>query len=197
MIPSEVLAFVSTHWLSLIGAIISFVWVYLELRASILLWPVGIILPLFYIAISWEASFMGNILVNVYYLISSIIGWIMWLQGQGETDKPITHIDSTTLGISLAAAIPLFGVLYWLLVPYSIMPILDTLSTTASFIGMVFLSRKHLEHWICWLIANSTGAVVFFVAEDYVSAFVFVVNLIMSVAGYRHWRQLLIASRHA
>lgn len=185
--------FVAEHWLPLVGAAISFVWVWLEYRASIWLWPVGIILPLFYIVIGWEARFLGSIATNAYYFVTSIIGWVIWLRGGGDGEKPITHLPRRWGAVILSSSLPLVALLCLLMQGYSAQPHLDAISTVASFIGMILLGRKHLEHWICWMVANSTGAVVFIIAQDYISAVVFAVNLGMSIAGYRHWRQLLQA----
>lgn len=187
-------AFASAHWLSLIGAILSLIWVSLEYRASMWLWPVGIILPLFYIAISWEASFIGNIAVNIYYFITSIIGWILWLRRRGGEERPITHIPRQYVLGALGAGIGLFLVWAYFLQGHSVAPLMDALSTSASFVGMVLLGRKYLEQWFCWMIANVAGAYVFAISGDWISVFVFVVNLGMSFAGYMHWRKLLKAN---
>lgn len=191
----SILSFVETYWLQIIAGLINFLWVYLEYRASIWLWPVGIVLPIFYIAVSWEALFLGNILVNVYYLITSIIGWVMWLRrrkGQEiQTDEgvqTITHVGGKEALIHLSILVLLFYPIYTLLEHNSSLPVADALATLFSFLGMVYLSRKQLEHWFCWIIANSLSIWVFSVAGDKVSACVFAVNLIVSIMGYRHWR---------
>ncbi|WP_373812215.1 nicotinamide mononucleotide transporter, partial [Porphyromonas loveana] len=46
------LEYVLAHPIELAGALVNFIWVYLEYKASVWLWPVGIILPLFYIYLS-------------------------------------------------------------------------------------------------------------------------------------------------
>lgn len=182
------------NWLSLVGAIIAITWVVLEYRASMWLWPVGIVLPLFYIAISWEASFIGNIAINVYYLVASIIGWVMWARGKGEAEKPITHAPRSWLTIG-AIAVALGAVLLYIpMRKYSALPWADALSTSSSVLGMVLLGRKHLEHWCCWMVANVIGLLVFYTASDYISTCVFAINFGMSIAGYLHWRRQVVAS---
>lgn len=47
---TALLSFLSSHVLELVTLIVSLIWLYLEYRASIWLWPVGIILPLLWIA---------------------------------------------------------------------------------------------------------------------------------------------------
>lgn len=190
----ELTVWIVTHWLALIGAAISFVWVWLEYRASIWLWPVGIILPIFYIFISWDARFIGNIGINVYYLISSIIGWIMWLRGKGDTEQPIGSTPEKIRLVAIGSVIMMSVGLYFFFKGVgSVLPWADAVSTGASVVGMLLLGRKWLEHWLCWMVANSTGALVFFTSDDHISTIVFAVNFVMSIAGYLHWRKQYLA----
>lgn len=191
-IMESILPFVIAHWLPLVAGLINFIWVYLEYKASIWLWPVGIVLPLFYIAVSWDALFLGNIVVNVYYLITSIIGWVMWLKkgAESEGEQPITHI-SLKEGLVLLFLIRILAVpMYWLMEGHSSMPFFDAYATAISFVGMVLLSRKKAEHWYCWVVANSLSALIFFHAQDYISAFVFYINMLVSVMGLLEWDRL-------
>ena len=48
---TALLSFLSSHVLELVTLVVSLFWLYLEYRASIWLWPVGIILPLLWIPI--------------------------------------------------------------------------------------------------------------------------------------------------
>lgn len=183
--------FLCQHWLPLLAGLINFVWVYLEYKASIWLWPVGIILPLFYIAVSWEALYLGNIVINIYYFITSIIGWILWLRRKTDTeDSPIRHIRPREILFSLLALLAFSAPAYLILDGQSSMPALDAVATVASFIGMVLLSRKVAEQWFCWILANSLSVIIFFYAEDYITTVVFLVNLCVSVLGLLRWRKI-------
>ncbi len=185
--------FISEHWLAIMAASINFLWLYLEYKASVWLWPVGIILPLFYIAVSWQALYIGNVVVNIYFLITSIMGWVMWLRNKKSNDDEslnhnISHANKKDISIHLGILAVLYYPVYLMLQSgNSVFPICDTIATLFSFLGMVYLSRKQVEHWLCWIIANSLSATIFFISEDYVSAFTFIINLIVSILGYRRW----------
>lgn len=198
----SVAAFVSTHWLALIAGGINFLWLYLEYKASVWLWPVGIVLPIFYIVVSWEALFLGNIIVNAYYLITSIIGWWMWLrhknniEGGESTDQAITHAEPKQIAIHLTLATLLIYPAYLILKGNSSAPLCDAISTIISFVGMIYLSRKQVEHWLCWIVANALSVYIFYNAKDYVSSAIFTINWIVSILGYRHWLAQIRASEN-
>ena len=85
----DFLSFLVAHTLELVTLVVSLVWLYLEYRASIWLWPVGIILPLLWIPICYQSHLYGMLAINIYYLVTSIIGWIAWLRrgtSEGSSD---------------------------------------------------------------------------------------------------------------
>lgn len=186
-----ILQYIQAHYIELIGALLSLVWVYLEYRASMWLWPVGIVLPIFYIVISINAQFYGNVLVNLYYLITSIYGWWQWhrmRQGQGG-ESPITPLPRKVLVYSIWVYPLGVALVRYLLGQYtdSPYPLFDALATMLSFVGMVWLSHKWREHWLCWIGANAISSVLFYLSKDYISTVVFVVNLVVAVLGYISW----------
>lgn len=194
--------FILAHPLPLVAALVNFVWIYLEYKASIWLWPVGIVLPIFYIVVSWQGRAYGNLVINVYYLITSIIGWVVWLRSKGAEETaelPITHTPRNT-------ALYLLGVVAVLLWPASIvlsrytdsvLPMADALATLLAFVGMILLARKWREHWLCWIVSNLLYALVFYVAEDAVTSIVMLVNFVVAILGYRHWGKLMKEQDHA
>lgn len=188
----SIIAYCSVNWLALLAGVVNFIWVYLEYKASIWLWPVGIVLPILYIAVSWNALYIGNIGINIYYLITSIIGWVMWLRQRDKAndEPPITHVPLKWGLCYLVSIVPLSYLLYLVLLGHSSAPVLDAIATSSSLIGMLLLSQKHAEHWWCWIVANALGSLIFFAAEDYISGVVFSVNLVVSVFGCVRWYQL-------
>jgi nicotinamide mononucleotide transporter len=76
------------HWLSdnyieVFGAIAGIIYVFLEIRQTILLWPVGIITSAVYIWVFFTSKFYADMSLQWYYLIISCIGWYWWAKGAG------------------------------------------------------------------------------------------------------------------
>ncbi len=190
----NILDFISLHYIELIAAAIAFLYLYLEFKVSIWLWPVGIILPVFYIYISIQDQYYGNILINIYYLFSSVWGLILWYKNKNKEEEhyEVSSLLSRELWISFAIFIPLFASLYWLTKYHtnSILPLADTTATTLSFIGMIWLAKKRKEHWFCWIIADIISSFIFYYSEDYISMFVFIIYSIVAIFGYIHWTKL-------
>lgn len=191
----DLLHFITSHPLELTTVVISLLWLWLEYRASIWLWPVGILLPLLWIPICWQSKLYGMLAINVYYLITSIIGWIAWLRKRGDDveELPITNISRG--GILLSLSLGAVGyILLLLLKPYIPewqLPWADALTTIASVIGMIWMAKKWRQHWLCWIIANAAGFLALYSAGDYLSSFVYAVNFVTAFFGFSKWSRLM------
>ena len=191
----DLLHFITSHPLELTTVVISLLWLWLEYRASIWLWPVGILLPLLWIPICWQSKLYGMLAINVYYLITSIIGWIAWLRKRGDDveELPITNISRGGILISLSLGAVGY-ILLLLLKPYIPewqLPWADALTTIASVIGMIWMAKKWRQHWLCWIIANAAGFIALYSAGDYLSSFVYAVNFVTAFFGFRKWSRLM------
>ena len=67
--------------IEIVAAGIMLLYLWLEYRASIWLWPVGVVIPAFYIYIYYVNKFYADMGVNVYYLFASAYGWYRWQRG--------------------------------------------------------------------------------------------------------------------
>jgi len=77
-----------THWLSnnyieVFGAVTGIIFVFLEIRQTIWLWPVGIITSAVYIWVFFISKFYADMSLQVYYLVISCLGWYWWAKGIG------------------------------------------------------------------------------------------------------------------
>lgn len=190
------LSYLSSHPLELVTVFVSLLWLYLEYKASIWLWPVGIILPILWIPIAWKAHLYGMLSINIYYLITSIWGWIVWLRRgsqDGEEEVPITDIPRKTLLYTLLITFALYYPLIRLSVylPEWRIPWADALLTLSSVIGMIWMARKWRQHWLCWIVANAAGVISLLSAQDYLSTFVYAVNFVTAFFGFYKWTRLM------
>ena len=60
--------------IEIVAAAIMLIYLWLEYKASIWLWPVGVVIPLFYIYIYFVNKFYADMGINMYYLVASAYG---------------------------------------------------------------------------------------------------------------------------
>jgi nicotinamide mononucleotide transporter len=75
---------ISNNWIEIFGAITGIIYVFLEIRQNIWLWPVGITTSAVYIIVFFTSKFYADMSLQVYYLVISCAGWYWWVRGDGR-----------------------------------------------------------------------------------------------------------------
>ncbi len=74
----------SSNWIEVFGAITGIIYVFLEIRQNIWLWPVGILTSAVYIIVFFTSKFYADMSLQGYYLVISFLGWYWWMKGGGQ-----------------------------------------------------------------------------------------------------------------
>lgn len=72
---------ITNNYIEVFGAVTGILYVFLEIRQTIWLWPVGIITSAVYIWVFFTGKLYADMSLQVYYLVISILGWYWWAQG--------------------------------------------------------------------------------------------------------------------
>lgn len=180
--------------LELLAAVFGLIYVFLEIRASIWLWPVGIITPLLFIYISYTGGVYGNMAVNIYYLLACIYGWIQWFKhrGEGPVETQVRRLSRKTLMAVLGITIVIAGALYPIFeyVTFNSSPLLDAIATSASMVGMWLLAHKYLENWYAWILSNLLYTYIFLSLSYTIMGLFFLVYTIMAIIGLSRWKKM-------
>ena len=65
------------NYLDIITTVLGLIYIWLEYRASIMLWLVGIVMPALDIILYWTHGLYGDAAMAVYYTVAAIYGWIV------------------------------------------------------------------------------------------------------------------------
>lgn len=193
----------SDNYIEIFGAVTGIVYVFLEIRQTIWLWPVGIITSAVYIWVFFISKFYADMSLQGYYLGISILGWYWWARGavrknggkeEGEKEElPVTRLKRET-GIILLIVFILLYTAMWLILTRltdSPVPVRDSFVTSLSIIATWMLARKIYEHWFLWIVVNFVSAVLFLTRGLYPTFILYVVYGIMSVAGLIEWKKTM------
>ncbi|CAI8340382.1 MAG: Nicotinamide riboside transporter PnuC [Opitutia bacterium UBA7350] len=175
----------------LLGMISGVTGVYLSIKEKVLAWPFFIICYFSYVYLSWQASYYSNLLLNIVFIFISIYGWINWSK---------TSIDSTPK-VSIGSIPPqllvrciLFILFFSILLgrladQYSqaYLPYLDALATSCAFVAQWMLSRKYLQNWIFWILADCILTYLWVKQGYYVSTALFLIFIVLAFRGLREW----------
>jgi nicotinamide mononucleotide transporter len=183
-------------FLEILAAATGIIYLWLEYRASIHLWIVGIIMPVIYIVVYYNSGIYANLGINVYYLVVAFYGWWMWRYGgrkHAKDEMPITRTPARYYLPLACACVVLYFAIAWLLTRYtdSDVPRLDAFTTALSVVGMWMLARKYVEQWWVWFVVDIVSVGMYIDKSLYYLALLYVTYVVVALFGYRKWKKLM------
>ena len=168
----------------------------LLVRQNIWNWPLGIANNLVFIVLFYRTGLYADVGLQGFYIAISIYGWWHWLHGGRDHGKlSVSRVKPLVGGLLVLAVASITVTLTWLLRRYtnSTVPVLDSLITALSLVAQFMMTRKWIENWPVWIIANciSVGLLIF--KGLYVASALYVVYQVLCVMGLLQWRRALRA----
>jgi len=216
---------ISNNFIEIFGAVTGIIFVFLEIRQNIWLWPVGLVTSAVYIWVFFTSKFYADMSLQGYYLVISCLGWYWWTRGKkrrlrskatkfreaegGDVEKlrieetetkelQVTRLKLST-GIMLALVFFLLYIIMWFVLTRltdSPVPVRDSFITSLSIIATWMLARKIYEHWFLWIVVNFVSAVFFLTRGLYPTVILYTVYGIMSFVGLVAWKKTIKADGH-
>lgn len=180
--------------LQLVGIALGLLYLWLEYKADIRLWIVGLIMPCVHGALYFKAGLYADCSMQIYYILAGLYGWIVWKHAPRKTkgeELPIRHTPlrwlPTLVGVYAVAHLAL----YLLLVHFtdSTVPFWDALTTALSMVAMWLLSRKVVEQWILWGVVDLITVGLYLYKGIPFTAALYGLYTVLAVAGYLRWKK--------
>ena len=191
---------ISNNYIEVFGAVTGILYVILEIRQNIWLWPVGIITSAVYIWVFLTGKLYADMGLQGYYLVISVMGWYWWINKkrgggrEGERGRLSVSRIKLKLAIILASIFVVLFSLIWLILDRftdSPVPAWDSFITSLSVIATWMLARKIYEHWFLWIVVNVAAALLFYTRGLYPTVILYIVYCAMSFAGLIEWKKKL------
>ncbi len=185
--------FLSTYWLDMLTTILGLIYIWLEYRASIALWIVGIIMPALDIYLYWQHGLYGDSGMACYYTAAAIYGYIVWKWGTSEKKElPITHMPLKKYLPTTVFFLAAWLITYYVLITWtnSTVPVLDAFTNALSFVGLWALARKYIEQWFFWIAVDAVCCVLYVQKGIPFKAGLYGLYVVIAIAGYFKWKQL-------
>ena len=193
-------------FLEAVAAFFGLLSVFFSVKRNIWVYPTGIISTTIYVYILFNFGLLGDMLINVYYSIMSIYGWISWNK---NTENQIISVDFAKkkdwlVGLNLFAMslVAVCGVYYFKPfidnhfsmngVSLSFQQLdwanwLDIFTTSLFLIGMWFMAKRKVENWLFWIVGDLICIPMMLYKGLGITSLQYLVFTIMAVMGYLEW----------
>lgn len=147
-------------------------------------WVIGIVSTLLLMFLFASKRMWGQEVVQIMFLLQSIIGLIQWERITIRENKvPIQFITDNKVfylfSLSLIVIFTLFLIIPIQSYEYALIPL--------SVIGNFLLIRRYIENWIMWMIVHVFSTVFFIYHGFYGIAAMFVLFFLLSITGLFFW----------
>ena len=152
-------------------------------------WVCGAISSTIYVVIAARARLPMQSVLQAYYVVMAVYGWISWTRNAQEQEGRIFRwpLRRHLLAVALIVMASLLSARLLATETRAAWPLLDSLTTWTSFLATWLVARSVLENW-CYWIAADTIMVFLFVRQGYVpTAGLFASYIIVALFGFRAW----------
>ncbi|MDO4781962.1 MAG: nicotinamide riboside transporter PnuC [Capnocytophaga felis] len=197
--------------LEIIGVCFGLLSVYFSKKRNIWVYPTGIISTVIFVYLLWVSRLFGDMLINAYYTIMSIYGWVLW--AKSSKDNIHIEVSKTTkrdwlISLGLAVFSWLFVTGVYLLKPYinsgfssdeisfdfqyfTWVDWTDIFTTSIFLVGMWLMAKRKIENWICWIIGDVISVPLYYHKGLVFSSFQYFIFTIIAIAAYFEWKRNL------
>ena len=201
--------------LQIAGVALGLLYLWLEYRADIRLWIVGLVMPVVHGALYFRAGLYADCSMQLYYIAAGLYGWAVWHRSRSprsasapdaaarRSDAPATaepsvrHTPRRWLPALAAAYVALHATIYLLLVHLtdSTVPFWDSFTTALCIVAYWMLSRKLVEQWLVWLAVDLACVGLYVYKQIPLTAGLYALYSALAVAGYLRWHRRAATGR--
>lgn len=198
--------------LEAIATIFGILSVYFSIKKNIWVYPTGIISTALYVYILFNFGLLGDMMINFYYTVMSVYGWILW----AKSSEDHIHVEVfwaskkewIIAGILFMASLILVTLVYYYKpfienhfssgnVELGLSHLdwanwLDVLTTAIFLVGMWFMAKRKIENWIFWIIGDLICIPMMLYKGLGITSVQYLVFTGMAISGYLNWKKSLL-----
>jgi nicotinamide mononucleotide transporter len=162
----------------------------LVVARSVWNYPFGLAMVACYAIIFFEDRLYSDALLQLFFVAIQLYGWMNWLRSRAASGEVVVLLLGWRARFAwtggCAVAILVWG---WVMHRYTdaAYPWWDGSVAMISVAAQILMSGRYLENWLLWIAVDLTAIPLYFVKDLRLTALLYGVFLVMSVAGLIHW----------
>ena len=162
---------------------------------KVIAWPLGIVgsaISIFIFVV--YAKLYAESILYLYYVIMGFYGWWNWKSSsQGEVQKIeqkglVTHLILISIGVAFSFIL-YYGITYF--TDDTERPLIDSFTTSFSFIATYMTTRRWIGNWIYWVLINVLSVYLYYSRSLSIYAMLMLINAIVAALAYFKWKALM------
>lgn len=190
------------------AAVLGMLSVYFSVKKNIWVYPTGIISTALYVYILFVFGLLGDCMINIYYTLMSIYGWVLW--SKNTEDHLHVKVEVTNYKDRFISVLLFFFSLGWVSLVYYYQPFidngfsmenitlglghldwpnwLDILTTSIFLVGMWLMAQRKIENWWFWIIGDLICIPMMLYKGLGITSLQYLIFTGMAIAGLYEWK---------
>ena len=176
-------------WLEVAANLMASLSILLAARNSVHTWWTGIVGCSLFALLFWRTQLYADVLLQVFFVTASIVGWWSWRGGGTQMALPIRHTSRRNfawMGVGAVLAACGYGALLHRFTD-AYAPFADSAVLSLSVLGQLLLMRRRIETWPVWLLVNSIAVPLYASRGLSLTAVLYAVYWVNALLAWRHW----------
>ena len=181
-------------WTEAIAFVLGVINVTLVVRRSVWNYPFALAMVTLYAAVFWQARLYSDTLLQGFFFVVNIYGWIGWVANRADTGAILVEAMAARSRAGWAAG----GVLAALgwgtamhLFTDAALPWWDAAIAIASIAAQILLAKRKWENWAIWIAVDIASIGLYLVKGLWLTAILYAVFLVLAIWGLIDWRRVM------
>ena len=165
-------------------------------KGKISFYFIGFVQTISYLFLAWDAQFYGEVLENLFYLVTMVWGIFVWKNNMSENEdgtadvkaKKFSALQWVAAIVGTTAATVLMG--YALNLIGSQQAYTDAATNVLAIFAQVLMVRRYREQWIWWLVIDILCVKMWFVAGNWSMVAMYIAWIVNCIYGWWNWTKL-------
>ena len=182
--------------LGIISGISCVISVVLCARGKISFYFVGFIQTISYLYLAWKNCFYGEVMENIFYLVTMVIGIFLWKKNMVENDDGSKEVAAKKFSVMqwiiilLATIVATVAMGFFLDNIGSKQAYTDAATNILAIFAQIMMIKGYREQWLWWLCIDVLCLKMWIVAGNWSMAAMYVAWIINCFYGWYNWSKL-------
>jgi nicotinamide mononucleotide transporter len=183
-------------WISIVAGISGVIATVLCAKGKISFYFIGFIQTFTYLYLSWVNCFYGEVIENIFYLVTMVWGIFVWKSNLTHDDEGADYVETkgfskTQWALSIVGTIiATLGMGYFLTTIGSHQAYTDAATNVFAIFAQILMVRRYKEQWIWWFAIDVFCIKLWWVAGNWSMVAMYIAWTINCIYGWYNWNKL-------
>lgn len=165
-------------------------------KGKISFYFIGFIQTGTYLVLAWQNVFYGEVLENLFYLVTMIWGIFVWKKNSTVDEDGGAHVVGLKFTVKqwilsiVATVICTIGMGYWLESIGSHQAYTDAATNVLAIFAQILMVKRYREQWLWWIVIDILCIKLWFVAGNWSMVAMYIAWTINCIYGWYNWSKL-------